>query len=298
VAVHRIRVGRSATVGSQTCHSSEMADDADVNDPESRGAPLAGQVAIVTGGARGIGRGIATRFVRDGATVFIADRDVETANATALELSGDRIAGGGAQAVEVDASERTAIERAVRDVAADIGRLDIFVANAGIGPTSPILETSDATWDRVMAINLRGAFIGVQTAGRAMRALGHGGRIVVTASTNSFWMETDLVAYNASKAGVLAMARTAAMELAPFGITVNAVGPGLIATDLTKGLTNDPTSAAQYLGQIPMGRFGTPDDVAGAVAFLVSPDAAWITGHLLVVDGGQTLGTAWPADPT
>jgi NAD(P)-dependent dehydrogenase (short-subunit alcohol dehydrogenase family) len=107
-------------------------------------------------------------------------------------------------------------------------------------------------------------------------------------------METDLVAYNASKAGVLAMTRTAAMELAPYGITVNAVGPGLIQTDLTRSLTDDPASAAIYLRQIPAGRFGTPEDVAGAVAFLASPDASWITGHLLVVDGGQTLGTPWP----
>jgi NAD(P)-dependent dehydrogenase (short-subunit alcohol dehydrogenase family) len=127
-----------------------------------------------------------------------------------------------------------------------------------------------------------------------MRALGNGGRIVVTSSTNAFWMETDLAAYNASKAGVLAMTRTAAMELAQYGITVNAVGPGLIATDLTRSVTDDPANAAIYLRQIPAGRFGTPDDVAGAVAFLVSPDASWITGHLLVVDGGQTLGTPFP----
>jgi NAD(P)-dependent dehydrogenase (short-subunit alcohol dehydrogenase family) len=153
---------------------------------------------------------------------------------------------------------------------------------------------TDELWDRVLGINLRGAFFGVQAAGRAMQAAGNDGRIVVTSSTNAFWMETDLAAYNASKAGVLAMARTAAMELARFGITVNAVGPGLIATDLTRSVTDDAANAATYLRQIPIGRFGTPDDVAGAVAFLVSPDAAWITGHLLVVDGGQTLGTPFP----
>ena len=257
-------------------------------------APLAGQVAIVTGAARGIGRGIATRFVRDGATVYIADRDIETARTTASDLSAGATSGGRAEAVELDASDRGAVETVIDGVVRDAGRLDIFVANAGIGGPTPFLETSDATWDRVMAINLRGAFIGVQTAARAMRASGRGGRIVVTSSTNAFWMETGLAAYNASKAGVLAMARTAAMEFAPHGITVNAVGPGLIATDLTRGVTDDPDNAAQYLRQIPIGRFGTPDDVAAAVAFLVSPDAAWITGHLLVVDGGQTLGTPFP----
>ena len=259
-------------------------------------ALFAGQVAIVTGSARGIGRGIATRFVRDGATVYIADRDLETASTTASDLTAAASGGGRAEAIALDASDRTMLEAAVEKVLTDTGRLDIFVANAGIGGPTPFLETSDATWDAVMAINLRGAFIGVQTAGRAMRRLGTGGRIVVTASTNSFWMETDLAAYNASKAGVLAMARTAAMELAPHGITVNAVGPGLIATDLTRSVTDDPTNAAQDLRQIPIGRFGTPDDVAGAVAYLVSPDAGWITGHLLVVDGGQTLGTPFPEE--
>ena len=260
-------------------------------------SPLAGQVAIVTGGARGIGRGIAARLVRDGAHVFIGDRDMATARQTATELTDAAIGGGQAEAMELDASDRDRVEAMVDDVVRTAGRLDIFAANAGIGGSAPFLDTSDETWDRILAINLRGAFIGVQAAARAMRALGNGGRIVVTASTNSFWMETDLVAYNASKAGVLAMTRTAAMELAREGITVNAVGPGLIATDLTRSVTDDPENAASYLRQIPAGRFGTPDDVAGAVAFLVSPDAAWITGHLLVVDGGQTLGTPFPDDP-
>ena len=257
-------------------------------------APLAGRVAIVTGGARGIGRGIAARLVRDGARVLIADRDIDTAGRTAADLSTSATAGGRADAIEVDAASRTDVEAVVNRAVEDSGRLDIFVANAGVGEPSGFLDTSDRAWDRTLAINLRGAFIGIQAAARAMRAVGNGGRIVVTASTNAFWMETDLAAYNASKAGVVALTRTAAMELAPHGITVNAVGPGLIATDLTRWITDEPANAALYLRQIPAGRFGTPDDVAGAVAFLVSPDAAWITGHLLVVDGGQTLGTPSP----
>jgi len=256
--------------------------------------PLIGRVAIVTGGARGIGRGIAARFARDGATVLIADRDIDAARRTAEELETSSDAGGHAAAIETDAADRADLEAAVAAAIEGHGRLDIFVANAGIGPSAPFLETSEAIWDSVLGLNLRGAFLGVQAAARAMKALGNGGRIVVTSSTNAFWMESDLVAYNTSKAGVLAMTRTAAMELAPFGITVNAVGPGLIATDLTRPLTEDPANAALYLRQIPAGRFGTPEDVAGAVAFLVSPDAAYVTGHLLVVDGGQTLGTPWP----
>jgi NAD(P)-dependent dehydrogenase (short-subunit alcohol dehydrogenase family) len=257
-------------------------------------APLAGRVAIVTGGARGIGRGIAARLVRDGARVLIADRDVDAAGRTAELLTSSAIGGGRADAIEADVADRGSIDAVLGRAVEDSGRLDIFVANAGIGETSEFLDTSDDAWDRTLHVNLRGAFIGIQAAARAMRAIGNGGRIVVTTSTNAFWMETELAAYNASKAGLVALARTAAMELARYGITVNAVGPGLIATDLTRWITEDPGNASIYLRQIPAGRFGTPDDVAGAVAFLVSPDAAWITGHLLVVDGGQTLGTPSP----
>ncbi len=249
--------------------------------------PLGGQVAIVTGGGRGIGRAIAERLHADGATVVIADRDAVTGPATAAAIDG--------RFIEADCSRRTDMAIVVGRTLAELGRLDIFIANAGIGPTMSLLETPDELWDRVLDINLRGAFIGIQLAARAMADRG-GGRICVTASTNAFWMETDLAAYNASKAGLLALARTAAMELAPRGITVNAVGPGLIATDLTRGLTEDPDASRIYLRQIPLGRFGTPADVAAAVAFLVSADAAWITGHLLVVDGGQTLGTPWPGE--
>ena len=252
--------------------------------------PLEGQVAIVTGGARGIGRAVAQRLATDGATVVIADLDIATARATASELGAD---GRRVDAIEADCADAESIDRVVDETLRRFGRLDVFMANAGIGGNAPFLDTTPEMWDRVLRINLRGAFLGVQAAGRAMQSRG-GGRIVVTASTNSFWMETGLVAYNVSKAGVLAMLRTAAMELAPYGITVNGVGPGLIQTDLTRHLTDDAEASRIYLRQIPAGRFGTPEDVAGAVAFLVSADAGWITGHLLVVDGGQTLGTPFP----
>ena len=232
-----------------------------------------------------------------GRRVVVADLDEAAATRRprdrAIAADIGRAGEAAASAFAPTARSATEVERVIAACLERFGRLDVFVANAGIGVTAPLLDTSDELWDRTMAINLRGVFLGVQLAGRAMRERG-GGRIVATASTNAFWMETDLAAYDASKAGVVGLVRTAAMELAPYGITVNAVGPGLIATDLTREMAEDPERSRVYLRQIPAGRFGTPEDVAGAVAFLVSPDAAWITGHVLVVDGGQTLGTPSP----
>jgi NAD(P)-dependent dehydrogenase (short-subunit alcohol dehydrogenase family) len=252
-----------------------------------------GRVAIVTGAARGIGRAIAERFVTDGLSVVLADVNPAAVREAAVALA--PLAGAERQVLSIaaDCSVRAEVEGVVETCLDRLGGLDVFIANAGIGPAAPVLDTPDELWDRTMAINLRGVYLGIQAAGRAMRDAG-GGRIVATSSTNAFWVETDLAAYNASKAGVVGLVRTAAMELAPYGITVNAVGPGLIRTELTRNLTDDPDRSRTYLRQIPMGRFGTPADVAAAVAFLVSDDAAWITGHLLVIDGGQTMGTPFP----
>ena len=241
-----------------------------MSDPrgEARLRPLSAQAAIVTGAARGIGYAIAQRFTADGASVILADLDGPGIRAAADRLTAAAGRDGAAIGVAADCSVRADVERLIEVCLERFGRLDMFVANAGIGVTVPLLETSDELWDRTMAINLRGVFLGVQLAGRAMRERG-GGRIVATASTNAFWMETDLAAYDASKAGVVGLVRTAAMELAPYGITVNAVGPGMIATDLTRDLMEDPERSRVYLRQIPAGRFGLPGDVAGAVAFLV-----------------------------
>ena len=141
-------------------------------------------------------------------------------------------------------------------------------------------------------MNLTGAFHTVQLSAQEMR--GRGGRIVVVASTNAFFVEPNCASYNASKSGLIGLVRSAALELASHGVTVNAVSPGLVATPMSEGLLADPADALRYLRGIPVGRFGIPADVAAAVGYLVSPAASWITGQQIIVDGGQTLGRIMP----
>jgi 3-oxoacyl-[acyl-carrier protein] reductase len=198
-------------------------------------------------------------------------------------------------ALRSDAARRDDVAAAVAACRERFGRLDLAVANAGIERPARLLEVTDADWDAVLDVNLRGAFLLVQECARVM-VPARAGRVVLVSSTNATAPEGGSFAYNVSKSGVLGLARAAALELAPAGVTVNAVGPGLVATDMTAGVTGDPGVRRWYLDRIPAGRFGRPEDVAGAVAWLVSDDAAWVTGHHLVVDGGQTIGLDLP-DP-
>lgn len=238
---------------------------------------------LVTGGAHGIGRAVAEHYARRGAGVVLLDLDADAVARTAAEL-GDRVRGRSG-----DVASREDVRAAVQACVTEFGRLDVLVAVAGIADVRPLLELSDADWQRIIDVNLTGVFRCTQEAGRAMAAQG-GGSIVVIASTNAFWVEQNLAAYNTSKGGVVAFVRSAGLDLAPHGIRVNAVAPGVVRTRISDWVIEDPELGPQYLDRIPLRRFGEVGEVADAVAFLASPAAAYITGQTLVLDGGQTLG--------
>lgn len=235
---------------------------------------LRNKTVVVTGGANGIGLAISRGFVEAGASVWIFDLAGEKPHDVAKSM--------GARACIANVTDRESLQRAFDEV----GEPAIVAVNAGIGTQHPLSSTTPEIWNRTLAVNLTGAFNTVQLAAERMKRSG-GGAIVLTASTNSFDGEENLIAYNASKAGLLGILHTAANELGPYGIRVNAVCPGLIRTRLTASSFGNPEVIRPYLQQIPLGRGGEPEEVAQAVVFLASDLASYITGTALFVDGGQ-----------
>lgn len=246
--------------------------------------PLTDQVAVVTGAARGIGRGIAAILGAEGARVVICDVDAAAAHATASELGADGIE---ALAVHVDVTDRTAVEAMAATVQARLGRIDIVAANAGIYPNLKLSDVDDATWDLVMDINVKGALHTVQACLPAMLARGYGRVVLMSSITGPITGQPGYTVYGASKAAMLGFMRSAAVELATAGVTINAVLPGNVQTP---GLDGTGAEHQQrMLSSIPMGHFANPADVGWAVRFLASPEARYITGQTLIVDGGQVL---------
>jgi NAD(P)-dependent dehydrogenase (short-subunit alcohol dehydrogenase family) len=239
--------------------------------------------ALVTGGARGLGRAIVTRLAARGDVVWVADVDEAAANRTAAELVGDGL---DVRPVALDVTDVEAIGRVVRAVDAEVP-LGTVVNNAGVGWSSPLVDVDPARFDSLMAINLRGTFFVLQAAARVMIPRGRG-CIVNVASTSAFTASTNsMVPYDTSKGAVRMLTIAAARELATSGIRVNAVAPGTVETDFTRSLIGRPDDLQRLADDhIPMGRLGDPDEIAAAVDFLSSDDAAYVTGHVLVVDGG------------
>lgn len=245
-----------------------------------------GKAVLVTGAAQGMGRAIAERFLEEGAAVTLFDLDGELLERTAAELS----AKGRTAAVAGDVSKRADVHRAVTTCVEQFGGIDVLAAQAGIGDLCPLLEIEDERWDRMMSVNLTGVFLSVQEAGRAMAESGKGGAMVVTSSTNAFYVEQHTSHYSATKGGVLTFVRNAALDLAEHGIRINTVCPGIIRTRLGRPLIEDPVAGPEYLKRVPLRRFGEPVEIANAILFLASDDASYVTGEDLIVDGGTTLG--------
>jgi len=249
-------------------------------------ADFKGKVALVTGGARGLGQASAVELARRGAVVAVADRKAEAAEETA-RLCNEHTPG--AQAFVYDQADSASVESCVAEVVRACGQIDVLFANAGTGRFAPIVDMKKSDWDFLIQVNLNGAFYVCQDVARQMIRQGRGGKIVLTASSGSTVMCDQLGAYCASKAGVLMLMKHMASELGNYRINVNAIQPGVIATGMTGPMLSQQTLQRMLVRQTPVGRWGTPEDVAKLVAFLLSDDASYINGEGIMIDGGSTL---------
>ncbi|MGQ9598533.1 MAG: SDR family NAD(P)-dependent oxidoreductase [Anaerolineae bacterium] len=252
---------------------------------------LKGKVAIVTGAAGGIGRGIVTRMAEEGADVVLADLDEEGAHKVANDV---QQLGRRALVVCTDVSSPSSVNEMVEQTLAWARHIDILVNNAGVEVIRPVFEISEADWDKTLDINLKGAWLCSQAVARYMARAGTGGKIINIASIMSEMPAPGEPHYAASKGGMLMLTKALALDLAPYSINVNAIGPGVIKNGLSsKGCLSDPTSAEKIRAGIPLRRFGSPRDIGHGVVFLASDEADYITGVILYVDGGVILASPW-----
>ncbi len=255
---------------------------------EARGTRLAGRVCVVTGGGSGIGRAICLLFGREGATVVAADKNAESAARTVGELE---FLGAQGTAVQVDVSLARSVQGMVDVVVEEHGRIDVLVNNAGFGFAATVVETEEADWDSLMSVNLKGVYLGCKYVVPVMARQG-GGSIVNTASAAGLVGVPDRAAYCASKGGVIAMTRAMAIDHVDEGVRVNCVAPGTVESpyfDEIFAATDDPEGLRRLMeARHPMGRLGSPDEVASSVLYLASDESSFVTGSVLSVDGGMT----------
>ena len=244
---------------------------------------LEGRVALITGAGSGIGEATARRFAREGAIVVVNDVDIELARPVVTELQKE---GARALSVAADVTKRADVEAMVHHVVAEFGRLDVLINNAGINRDAMSHKMTEEQWDQVLTVNLKGTFLCAQAALTQMREHGWG-RVINTSSVGSLG-NIGQANYAASKAGVIGLTRTLALEYAKFGITVNCVAPGPV---MTRMLASVPEAIREKIvARVPTGRIARPEEIAGVHAFLASEDAAYITGQVLFVDGGMSVG--------
>ena len=242
---------------------------------------LTGRVALVTGAGRGIGAAIARALAAEGATVYAGDIDAGAAK-DSVRLIAET--GGEALPLELNVTDEASVQAAVAEILAEQGRIDILVNNAGISRPAMLHKMTDEEWQSVLDVNLTGLFRTIRAVSGSMKE--HGGAIVNVSSLAGRRGSIGQINYAAAKAGVLGLTMSAALELARYGVRVNAVAPGVVETDMTRTILTDERFREKYLADIPLGRIGSPDDIADAVVYLVSPKASFITGQVLSVDGG------------
>jgi NAD(P)-dependent dehydrogenase (short-subunit alcohol dehydrogenase family) len=242
---------------------------------------FAGKGVVVTGAAQGIGLALVRAFLAEGAGVVAFDKNGPKIEALAGESCAPFIG---------DVSVRDDCRRAVEFCVERFGAIDVMCAHTGIAEPMPLLEMTEEHWHRHLAVNVDGSMFCAVEAARAMVAVRRPGAIVCTSSINAWFVEETHAVYNVTKAAVWTFVRSAAMDFARHGIRVNGVAPGVVDTPIAEFVVHNPELAPQYLKTIPLGRFAQPEDIAKVVLFLASDEAAYVTGHNLVIDGGQTLG--------
>lgn len=247
---------------------------------------LENKVSLVTGAGQGIGKAIALAFANEGSKVVVNDINLDTAQATAQEII---TMGGKALAIRADVSKKDEVSSMLRELLTNFGRIDILVNNAGIQTETPFLDLSEEEWDRVIDVNLKGAFLCGQLVAREMVKHG-GGKIINISSVHQFLPRSNIAHYAASKSGMMMLTKVMAIELAKYKINVTCIAPGAVATAMNEDALNSPQKLTELNSEIPWGRIAEPREIAQCAVYLASADASYITGSTIYIDGGLTLG--------